>query len=75
MSLAIERESQPPLTRAFRTLALLIGEGASLGLGAWFFRASERLPAYLGANTLSPVARRFVVINMLGGAIELASIV
>jgi uncharacterized membrane protein len=69
MSLAIERESQPPLTRAFRTLALLVTEGASLGLAAWFFRSSERLPGYLHANALSAAARKFVLINMFGGAV------
>ncbi len=69
MSLAMERESQPPLTRAFRALGLLIAEGASLGLAAWFLRAKERLPGYIGSNILSPHARRFVLINMLGGAV------
>jgi uncharacterized membrane protein len=69
MSLAIERESQPPLTRGFRTLCLLTFEGASVGLAGWFLRAGDRLPGYLYSNTLSPLGRKFVILNMAVGVL------
>ena len=39
-----------------------------MGLGRWVMRASERMAAYVRSNTLTPVGRKFVMYNMLGGA-------
>ena len=58
----------PSLTRGARALGLLFGEGASVGLGLWVLRASDRMAAYVRSNTLSPLGRKFVMFNMMGGA-------
>ena len=58
----------PSLTRAVRALALLATEGASLGFGGWCLRSRAHLLNYVGANTLPPHARKYVVGDMLGGA-------
>jgi uncharacterized membrane protein len=58
----------PSLTRGARALGFLVGEGASLGLGLWVIRASDRMAAYVRANTLTPLGRKFVMMNMAGGA-------
>ena len=58
----------PSLTRGARALGFLFGEGASVGLGLWVLRASERMAAYVRSNTLTPVGRKFVMLNMMGGA-------
>ena len=62
------RSPLPALTRAVRSLALLATEGASLGFGAWCLRSRTHLLNYVGANTLPPHARKYVVGDMLGGA-------
>jgi uncharacterized membrane protein len=57
-----------PLTRAVRSLAFLATEGASLAFAGWCLRARDNLITYVGNNTLSPHARKFVIGNILGGA-------
>jgi uncharacterized membrane protein len=69
MSSADERSELSPLTLAFRSAALLVFEGMSVGLLGWTLRASARLPAYITSNTLTPVGRKFVVVNMAAGAL------
>ena len=56
------------LTRGARALGYLVGEGASVGLGMWVMRSSDRMAGYVRSNTLTPVGRKFVMYNMLGGA-------
>jgi len=60
------RDGIPVLTVAARSLGLLAGEAASVGLALWSIRAWDRLEAYVGANQISAAGRKFVLLNMAG---------
>jgi uncharacterized membrane protein len=74
MRLSLSLPDGPSLTRGARALGFLLGEGASVGLALWAIRAHDRMPGYIRANTLTPLGRKFVMMNMLGGAALFAAV-
>jgi uncharacterized membrane protein len=62
-------EDLPSLTVLCRSLALLVGVGASVGLGGWALRIGPPLVGYVTSNALPAPARSLVLKNMAGGAV------
>jgi uncharacterized membrane protein len=60
----------PLLSHLLSGLGLLAGEGASVGLGMWSWRAGmERLTLYAASNDIARSGRRYLIASMALGAL------
>ena len=62
------KQELPALTVAARSVTLLLGQGASIGLALWEWRSTKHLLAYVSKNELPRAARNGLLMSMIVGA-------